>query len=120
LLRPGAQAPLTPAQLDHFDEHGYVVVAQLFDPEQDLRPVVDDYEETLDALIAQWHAEGQLPDNHLCSGYVVQRQHIADVSWPVVVRHSFLHSQGTLSKRARGAGRSGTLDSRLQPVGHSA
>ncbi|MCL5999658.1 MAG: phytanoyl-CoA dioxygenase family protein [Chloroflexi bacterium] len=52
--------PVTPAQLQQFDELGYVVVEGLLDPARDLQPVVDDYAATLDALAEQWHAEGRL------------------------------------------------------------
>jgi ectoine hydroxylase-related dioxygenase (phytanoyl-CoA dioxygenase family) len=47
-----------------FDEQGYVVVEDLFDVDRDLKPVVDDYAETLDALVGQLMAEGRLKNSY--------------------------------------------------------
>ena len=47
--------------MELFEAQGYVVVEDVFDPAQDLDPVVAEYEELLGALAARWHAEGKLP-----------------------------------------------------------
>lgn len=44
----------------HFDEHGYVVVDEVLDPNRVLQPVIDDYSRLLDELSVQWQAEGRL------------------------------------------------------------
>lgn len=46
--------------LDLFDLQGYLVVEDVLDPQEDLDPVVGEYEALLDELIARWHAEGTL------------------------------------------------------------
>ena len=38
------------AVLDEFDEQGFVVMEGLLDPEEDIRPVVDEYGDLLDWL----------------------------------------------------------------------
>jgi len=43
-------AHLTQAQVAHFEEQGYLVVEDLFDPEQDLHPVIEEYGGVLDRL----------------------------------------------------------------------
>lgn len=51
----------TRVDVDRFNEQGYLVVDGVLDPEQDLDPVVAEYEALLDRLTARWHAEGTLP-----------------------------------------------------------
>lgn len=53
---------LTAGDLQHFDEHGFVVVKGLLDPDRHFSPVVAEYEELLDTLIEQWAREGHLED----------------------------------------------------------
>ena len=43
-----------------FEEQGYLVVENLFDIDDDLKPVINDYAETLDTLANQLLAEGKL------------------------------------------------------------
>jgi len=47
---------LTPAQLDHFHEQGYLVVQGLLDPKQVLAPILREYEGVLDTLAHELHA----------------------------------------------------------------
>ena len=53
-------AGLTQAQLDQLDEQGYVVVDNVFDPEQDLAPVMAEYGDVLDDIARDLYAEGVL------------------------------------------------------------
>jgi hypothetical protein len=54
-------APLTTDQVSQFEEQGYVVVEEVFDPERDLDPVLAEYDRVLDRLALRLHAEGTLP-----------------------------------------------------------
>ena len=51
---------LTQQQVDRFNEQGYLVVEDVLDIEQDIQPVVAEYEALLDDLCRRWHAEGKL------------------------------------------------------------
>jgi len=50
--------------LDQFEDEGYVVVRGLLSWEEDLQPVVHEYEQVLDRLVHQWHAAGRLATLH--------------------------------------------------------
>jgi phytanoyl-CoA hydroxylase len=50
----------TRVDLDTFEEQGFLVVEDVFDPRHDLDPVVNEYEALLDELIERWYAEGVL------------------------------------------------------------
>jgi ectoine hydroxylase-related dioxygenase (phytanoyl-CoA dioxygenase family) len=47
--------------LQHFDEHGFVVVEDIFDAEGDFQPLVDDYRALLNELATSWFAAGLIP-----------------------------------------------------------
>lgn len=53
-----------PSILEHFEEQGYVVVEEVFDPEEDLQPVVDEYTNLLNALVERLYAEGKLKSTY--------------------------------------------------------
>ena len=53
---------LTPDQLNHFDERGYVIVRGLLDPGRHYAPVQAEYEDVLDRLVNRWQADGDLDD----------------------------------------------------------
>jgi phytanoyl-CoA hydroxylase len=55
---------LTPAQLDHFHEQGYLVVEDLLDPVRVLQPVIGEYEGVLDRLAHELHAAGTIPSTY--------------------------------------------------------
>ena len=57
---------LTPDDLQHFDEHGYVVIRGLLDPARDIQPVIAEYDQLLDGLVDQWANAGHLEDR--CEG----------------------------------------------------
>lgn len=46
---------------EKFKQDGFVVVERLFDFDQDLQPILDDYSTLLDKLANRWYAEGKLP-----------------------------------------------------------
>ena len=48
------------AVLDEFDEQGFVVLEGVLDPAEDIKPVVDEYEDLLDRLSRDWYQEGKL------------------------------------------------------------
>ena len=47
-----------------FDEYGYVVVRGVLDPEEDLQPVIDEYNQVLDGLAKEWVATGELSSEY--------------------------------------------------------
>lgn len=51
---------LQETDLEHFEEHGYVVVEGLLDPDEDLQPVEEEYSALLDSLAEQSYSEGKL------------------------------------------------------------
>ena len=51
---------LEQADLDRFEEQGYVVAEEVLDPAEDIQPIVAEYEELLDSLAEEWHAGGRL------------------------------------------------------------
>jgi phytanoyl-CoA hydroxylase len=57
-------AKLTQAQLEQFEVDGYVVVRGFLDPDKHLQPVLNEYEEVLDALARSLHAQGKLTSIH--------------------------------------------------------
>ena len=68
---------LTPSQLDHYHEHGYVLVENLLDPTTDLDPVLAEYAQVLDNLANELFAQGKIAstyadlafDQRLCQIY---------------------------------------------------
>ena len=48
------------AVLDEFDEQGFVVLQGILDPEEDIQPVMDEYECLLDTLSRDWHRDGKI------------------------------------------------------------
>jgi len=51
---------LTDAQLEKFHEEGYLIVDNLFDPEEDLAPVLDEYEGVLETLAHALYDDGRI------------------------------------------------------------
>ena len=84
---------LTPSQLDHYRENGYVIVENLLDPTADLDPVLAEYEKVLGVLADELFAKKQIAstyadldfDQRLCQIYndtgQVHAQHF-DISLP--------------------------------------
>ena len=84
---------LTPSQLGHYREHGFVLVEDLLDPATDIDPVLAEYDEVLDNLANELFAAGQIAstyadlgfDERLCQIYnetsQVHAQHF-DISLP--------------------------------------
>jgi phytanoyl-CoA hydroxylase len=55
---------LSQAQLQQFEDDGYVVVEGVLDPDRDLGPVMAEYETVLDAIATQLMAEGAIASSH--------------------------------------------------------
>ena len=53
---------LTDEQLDQYETDGYVVVRDFLDLDADIQPLLDEYEEVLDALVRSLHARGRISD----------------------------------------------------------
>ncbi len=57
-------AHLTQAQVAHFKEQGYLVVEDLFDPKQDLDPVIEEYGGVLDRLAQDLCDKGEISETY--------------------------------------------------------
>jgi phytanoyl-CoA hydroxylase len=55
---------LTQEQSSRFDEQGFLVVEGLLDPVADLDPVIREYEDVLDCLVARLFAGGAIPSQY--------------------------------------------------------
>lgn len=55
---------LSEAQLRQFEEEGYLVVEDLFDPENDLDPIIAEYHQVLENLAADLHAAGEISSRY--------------------------------------------------------
>ncbi|MGI5129813.1 phytanoyl-CoA dioxygenase family protein [Pseudonocardia sp. CA-107938] len=52
------------ADLDFFDRNGYLVVNDVFDQETEIKPLVAEYMELIDRLVAGWVADGTLSSDY--------------------------------------------------------
>jgi phytanoyl-CoA hydroxylase len=50
--------------LDSFEEHGYLVLEDVFDIETEIDPVVAEYSTLLDRLAREWHADGTISSTY--------------------------------------------------------
>ena len=57
-------AAISTSQLSQFKEEGYVVVRGLFDPKEDLDPVIHEYEGVLDTLARELYAQGRIASTY--------------------------------------------------------
>src|SRR5258707_14260112 len=49
---------------ERFQREGYLVIEDLFDPAEDLDPVVDEYAAQLDETAVDWHARGLIASSY--------------------------------------------------------
>ena len=57
-------AHLTQAQVAYFEQQGYLVVEDLFDPEQDLDPVIEEYGSVLDRLAQDLYDKDEISETY--------------------------------------------------------
>ena len=55
---------LTKAQVEQFHEDGYLMVKGLFDPVEDLDPIIDEYKGVLDQLAQDLYEKGEISDTY--------------------------------------------------------
>ena len=55
---------LTPAQVAQFRREGYLVVEGLFDPAEDIDPVISEYEGVLDTLASELYTQGKISSTY--------------------------------------------------------
>src|SRR4029079_1306266 len=55
---------LTQAQVDQFRREGYLLVKNLFDPAEDLDPLIAEYEGVLDSLADDLYAKGEISSTY--------------------------------------------------------
>lgn len=55
---------LTREQIEHFEDHGYVVVDDVIDPEKTLDPVIEEYAEVLGRLADELYERGEIPSRY--------------------------------------------------------
>ena len=54
-------ASLPHPQVEQFRQQGYLLVENLFNPEEDINPIVEEYKGVLDRLACELHAKGEIP-----------------------------------------------------------
>ena len=59
-----AYGALTPAQVDDFNQNGYLIVEDVFDVERDLAAVASEYEGVLDRVVNQLYDAGRLSSRY--------------------------------------------------------
>ncbi len=57
-------ASLTPAQVEQFNRDGYLRVEGLFDPQEDLDPIIAEYESVLENLAHELYARGEISSTY--------------------------------------------------------
>ena len=57
-------AHLTAAQIAQFHEQGYLIVEDLFDPVEDLDPIIEEYKGVLDRLADELYAKGEISSTY--------------------------------------------------------
>jgi phytanoyl-CoA hydroxylase len=55
---------LTREQIAQFEEEGYLLVRGLFNPEEDLDPIIEEYKGVLDGLASELYAKGEISSTH--------------------------------------------------------
>ena len=55
---------LTRTQIEEFQENGYLVLDCLLDYEQDILPVIEEYQQLLDRLCVKWVREGRIQNSY--------------------------------------------------------
>lgn len=55
---------LTQQQVDQFHEEGYLLVDNLFDPEKDIDPIIEEYRMVLDKLADELYAKGEISSTY--------------------------------------------------------
>src|SRR5688572_5921888 len=57
---------IAPARVDlqRFEDEGYLLIEDVFDPVRDLDPVVAEYTEKLDRVAAAWHTAGTIQSTY--------------------------------------------------------
>src|SRR3982751_2974573 len=64
VLRRNAMGSLTQEQVDQFRREGYLLVKGLFDPAEDLDPLIAEYEGVLDDLANDLYAKGEISSTY--------------------------------------------------------
>jgi ectoine hydroxylase-related dioxygenase (phytanoyl-CoA dioxygenase family) len=68
---------ITKENLDQFEQEGYFVGEGILDPDEDLQPVVDEYDELLDRLAREWHSDGKLSSTYQDMSFGERLSHVA-------------------------------------------
>ena len=68
---------ITKANLEQFEQEGYFVGEGILDPDEDLQPVVDEYDGLLDRLAREWHADGTLSSAYEAMPFGERLSHVA-------------------------------------------
>ena len=78
---------LTPSQLDHYRERGFVLVEDLLDPTTDIDPVLAEYDEVLDDLAHELFAAGQIASTYADLGFDERLCQIYNETGQVYAQH---------------------------------
>ena len=70
----------TRIDLQRFEDEGYLLIEDVFDPVRDLDPVVREYTEKLDRVAAEWHAAGKIQRTYSYLPFTERFAHILNDS----------------------------------------
>lgn len=68
--------------LDRFNDQGYLLLDDVFDPKQDLDPVVQEYTEVMDRVAAEWHADGTISSTYAGLPFAQRLAHVLNDAGP--------------------------------------
>jgi phytanoyl-CoA hydroxylase len=68
--------------VERFNDQGYIILEDVFDPERDLDPVVREYGEVLDRVTAEWVAEGKIRSTYANLPFAERFAHVLNDAGP--------------------------------------
>lgn len=78
---------LTAEQVSTFEREGYLVVQDYLNPEQDIDPVIREYEGVLDRLAHELYARGEIKSTHAEKDFSERLIHVCQESGKVQAQH---------------------------------
>ena len=79
-VRGAADAPHV--DVERFDDQGYIILEDVFDPVRDLDPVVAEYSKKLDRVTAQWVAQGKIRSTYADLPFTERFAHVLNDTGP--------------------------------------
>ena len=106
IAEPAARAgALKPVKVDveRFEDQGYLLIDDIFDPVRDLDPVVAEYAAQLDQVATEWHAKGIVESTYADLPFAERFAHILNDAGPEGRQGREAHRLSVDSRPARRA-----------------